>query len=105
MRTAGDVDHGVHPLNNYLGSWKLEVGRWNWELGVGSWALSLLSLCLHFVHHAQQIAAPDLGDLRLCVSAPHEFERDVERFVGAVPAVHAAAAVEIRRDSDMIDAD
>src|SRR6188472_1596607 len=54
---------------------------------------------------AKQIAAPDLRDLLFGVAPSHQFERHVEGFVGAVPAVDAAAAVEVRGDADVIDAD
>ena len=59
----------------------------------------------HLVHDPQQIAAPDLPDLLLGVTTPHQFQRHVERLAGVVPSVHAAAAVEVRRDPDVIDAD
>ena len=55
--------------------------------------------------HAQQVAAPDLADLLLGVAAAHQLQRDVERLARVVPAVDAAAAVEVRRDADVIDAD
>ena len=55
-------------------------------------------------HHPQQIAAPQLGDLLLGVAATHQLQRDVERLARVVPAVDAAAAVEVRRDADVIDA-
>src|SRR5436853_7549067 len=67
--------------------------------------LELFRDFLHFAPDAQQVAAPDLADLLLGVAAAHELERHVERFGRAVPAVHAAAAVEVRRDADVIDAD
>ena len=60
---------------------------------------------LDLAPHAQQVAAPDLADLLLGVAATHELERDVERLRRAVPAVDAAAAVEVGRDADVIDAD
>src|SRR6267378_5669443 len=67
--------------------------------------LNLFGDLLHVAPDAQQIAAPDLGDLLLGVAAAHQFERDVERVGRAVPAVDAAAAVEVRRDADVIDPD
>src|SRR5688572_420466 len=54
---------------------------------------------------AKQVAAPHPADVGLAVAAAHELERDVERLRGAVPAVDAAAAVEVRRDADVLDAD
>ena len=53
----------------------------------------------------RRLPLQSLRDLRLGVAAADELERDVERLVGAVPAVDAAAAVEVRRDADVIDAD
>ena len=97
--------------------WRLEVRRFE-VAQVGGWFLHPRVLAssdyLYFVFfatactssmHPQQVAAPQFGDLRFGVAAPHEFQRDVERLVGAVPAVHAAAAVEVRRDADVVDAD
>ena len=60
---------------------------------------------LDFVHHAQQVAAPDFRDLLFGVAAAHEFQRHVEGSLGVVPSDHSAAAVEVGRDADVVDAD
>jgi hypothetical protein len=46
---------------------------------------------LHFPPNSQQIAAPKLPDLFLRVPPPHQFQRDIERFRRAIPAVDSAA--------------
>ena len=46
--------------------------------------------------HAQEIAAPERGDLLPVVAAAQQFRRDVRALRGVVPAGEAAAAVEIR---------
>src|SRR5262245_43319073 len=60
---------------------------------------------LALVHDSEQVAAPELADLFLGVAPPDQFERHVEGLVGAVPAVDAAAAVEVRRDADVLETD
>src|SRR5262245_29763352 len=67
-------------------------------------SLNVLGDLLHLPPHPQQVARPDLADLLLGVAAADQLQRHVERFGGAVPAVDAAAAVEVRRDADVIDA-
>src|SRR5438093_8602897 len=52
---------------------------------------------------AEQVAAPEFRDLLLGVAAPHQLESDVERFGGAITAVDAANAVEVRRHPDVTD--
>jgi len=44
---------------------------------------------------AEQVAAPELADLLFGVAATDKFEGYVEGFGGTVPAVDAAAAVEV----------
>src|SRR4051812_11864037 len=95
--------------------WPLPVAAIGYRLSAIGYRLSVigrrtpsakpLRYGLHFVHDPQQVAAPQLGNLRLGVAAADQFERDVERLVGAVPAVDAAAAVEVGRNADVIDAD
>src|SRR4051812_50025041 len=95
--------------------WPLPVAAIGYRLSAIGYRLSVigrrtpsakpLRYGLHFVHDPQQVAAPQLGNLRLGVAAADEFERDVERFVGAAPSLHAAAAVEVGRDAHVIDAD
>ena len=58
---------------------------------------------LYFSPDAKQIAAPQLSDLFFGVAAPNQFQRDVECFRRAVPAVDSAAAIEVRRNSNVID--
>ena len=60
---------------------------------------------LHFSPNSKQIAAPHLADLFFRVAAPNQFQRDVECFRRAVPAVDSAAAIEVRRNSNVIDSD
>ena len=60
---------------------------------------------LDFVHHSQQVAAPEFFDLLFGVAAADKLQSHVEGFAGVVPADNAAAAVEVRRDADMVDAD
>ena len=55
--------------------------------------------------HAQEIAAPERGDLLPIVAAPQQFGRDVRALRGVAPAGEPAAAVKIRGDADMLDAD
>ena len=50
---------------------------------------------LHLAPHTKQVAAPELRDVLFAVPAPHELERHVERVGGTVPALDAAAAIEI----------
>ena len=54
---------------------------------------------------AQQIAAPDLGDVLAAVAARCELGRDVGRLGRVGPARDAAAAVEVGADADVVDAD
>ena len=54
--------------------------------------------------HPEQITAPDFRDLFFRVAPADELERHVEALGRAVPPVHASAAVEIGRDSDVVDA-
>jgi len=60
---------------------------------------------LDFVHHTQQIPAPEFFNLLFCVAAADEFQRDVKCLAGVVPADDATAAVEVRRDPDVVDAE
>src|SRR5262245_46053361 len=70
-----------------------------------SFSLRLLRDPLDFGPDAQQVAAPDLADLLLRIAAAYQLDRHVHRLRGAVESVHAAAAVEVRRDADVVDAD
>ena len=54
--------------------------------------------------HAQQVAAPELRDLRVREAAAAQARRDVARLARIVPALDPAAAVEVRSESDVIDA-
>src|SRR5262249_5598825 len=58
---------------------------------------------LDLLPHAQQVSAPEFGDVFFRVAAAHELERDIERFSRTVPALNAAAAVEVGRNADVID--
>src|SRR5947209_7489450 len=53
----------------------------------------------------QEIAAPELGDLGGAVAAADQLGGEVRAVGGVVPAGEAAAAVEIRADADMAEAD
>ena len=57
--------------------------------------LNLFGDLLRVGPDAEKVAAPDLPDLLFRVAAPHQLQRHVERFRRAVPAVDAAAAVEV----------
>src|SRR5689334_11705633 len=67
--------------------------------------LQFLSDLLDFSPDSEQIAAPEFSDLLFGVAAADQFEGDVEGFGGAVPAVDSAAAIKVRRNSNVIDAD
>ncbi len=58
-------------------------------------SLQLGSHPLALTQHPQQIAAPELRDLRLGVTTPHQLERHVEGFTGVVPPLNPTAAVEV----------
>jgi hypothetical protein len=60
---------------------------------------------LDLVHHPQQVATPQFCDLFLAIAAARKFQGHVKGFAGVVPAGHAAAAFEVRRDAGVIDAD
>jgi hypothetical protein len=62
-----------------------------------------LRTLLYFSPDSKQIAAPEFSDLFFRVAAPNQFQRDIECFRGAVPAVDSAAAIEVRRNSNVID--
>ena len=55
--------------------------------------------------HAQEVAAPQQGQFRRAVAALQQGGGDVGALAGVAPADEAAAAVEVRRDADMRDAD
>src|SRR5262245_59810948 len=57
--------------------------------------LKLAGGTLDFVHDAQEIAAPELFDLRFRVATADQLRRHVDRFAGVVPADYAAAAIEV----------
>jgi hypothetical protein len=44
---------------------------------------------LDFVHHPEQVAAPELFDLRFRVAAAGDLQGQFESFAGVVPAEHA----------------
>ena len=67
--------------------------------------MEFLGYFLHFAPDAEEVAAPELADLFFGVASAHQFESYVEGFGGAVPAVDAAATVEVGRDADVVDAD
>src|ERR1041385_3499756 len=90
VTTASAVNAGVSSSRRTASRQSLNIA--------GILAQSLLHLLgnhLDLVHHPKQIAAPQSGDLRLGVATADQFEGDVEGFVGAVPPVDAAAAVEV----------
>jgi hypothetical protein len=57
----------------------------------------------YFSPNSKQIATPELSDLLFRVTAPNQFQRHVECFRRAVPAVDSATTVEVRRNSNVID--
>src|SRR3990172_12518796 len=66
-------------------------------------ALELPGDPFHVAPHAEEVPAPELRDLLLGIAAAHELVGDLEGLGGVVPALDAAAAVEIRADAHMID--
>ena len=61
------------------------------------------ALC--FAPDAQEIAAPEFGNLRFGIAVAQEFGSNVLRLAFVVPAGNAATVVEVGRDADMVDAD
>src|SRR5688572_22460191 len=59
-------------------------------------ALQISRGLLDVAPYAKQIAAPYFCDLVFRITPPREFERHIESFGGAVPAIDAAASVEVR---------
>ncbi len=60
---------------------------------------------LDLVPDPQEIAAPEFGDVGLAVAAADQFGGDVACLADILPAVQAAAIVEVGADADVIDAD
>src|SRR5690606_34756508 len=53
---------------------------------------------------AQQVAAPQLGDVRVAEAAAAQFGGDVRGFGRVHPAGQSAATVEVGGDADVVDA-
>jgi hypothetical protein len=66
--------------------------------------LQFLRDTLDFVHDAEQVAAPEFFDLLFGITVADKLQSHVEGFAGVVPADDAAAAVEIGRNADVVDA-
>ncbi len=60
---------------------------------------------LHLLPDAQEIAAPELGDIRFGVTALDQLGGHVANLADIVEAFYAAAIIEIRADADMVDTD
>ena len=71
----------------------------------GESLLQLAREALIFSHDSEQVPAPESFDLLFAVAAANQLQRNIERFAGIVPSNHAAAAIEIRGDPDVIDAE
>ena len=93
------------PSLNARASWPICSQKKNSNSGGSAFLLKLARHSLDLVHHPQQVAAPQFCDLLLRIAAAHKLQRHIERFGGIVPSRHAAAAFEVRRDADVIDAD
>lgn len=63
-----------------------------------------LLFSLHLPHHAQEVSAPDLGDVCFGESVFQQSDGDVDKIVVAVAAFHATATIEVGTDTDMVDA-
>ena len=61
-------------------------------------------MALDLAPHAQQVAAPQLGDVRVAEAGLAQRGGDVAGFAGVLPAGDAAAAVEVGGDADVVDA-
>src|SRR3954465_3270765 len=57
----------------------------------------------HLAKYAQEIPAPDLGDIRLGIPPAYELPRHIDRLTLIVESNDACAMIEIRADSDVID--
>jgi hypothetical protein len=57
----------------------------------------------NFSPNPKQITTPQLSDLFLGVAAPNQLQCDVECFRRAVPAENSATAIEVGRNSNVID--
>src|SRR6266853_1592947 len=60
---------------------------------------------LHLSPDAQEVAAPQLGDVAFRVSAAQQFSGHVLTLAFVVPPQNAAAMIEVGRDADVVDAD
>ncbi|MNH27942.1 hypothetical protein D3C79_880710 [compost metagenome] len=52
---------------------------------------------------AQEIARPELCNVRFAVAAGQQFGGDVANFADVLPALQAATIVEVRGDADVVD--
>src|SRR5690348_1247979 len=62
------------------------------------------SVLFHLAPHAQQVAAPDLGDVLVAEAGASQSGGEIARLRRIVPAGKAATAVEIRSDTHVVDA-
>ena len=60
---------------------------------------------MYSVPDPQKIAAPQLGDVGLGVTALQQLGGDVADFANIFPAIQPATIVEVRADADMVDTD
>src|SRR5579885_3358834 len=61
-------------------------------------------IALHFAPYAQQVAAPDLGDIGVAETRAAQRGGDIARLRRIHPAGDAAAPVEIGSNADVVDA-
>src|SRR5450830_1784801 len=73
--------------------------------GLTSWVIDRFGGLLDLVPHPQEVTAPQLGDIGFGVTALEQFGGDVAGVADVLPALKAAAIVEVRRNADVIDAD
>src|SRR5690606_17429980 len=67
--------------------------------------LNFAGNALVFAHYAEEVSAPDFGDVFFGITAFEKSAGDVGEFAGVVAAPDSAAAVEIRADADVVDSD
>ena len=60
-------------------------------------------LALYFSHYAQEVSTPNLSDVFIRIALFNEASCDVDEVVVALATFHAATAVEVRTDTDVID--
>ena len=67
--------------------------------------MSLFRDCFHRAEHAQEVAAPDLRDLFVGVTATQQLACHVQCVAGILETLDARAVIEVRADADVIRTD